>query len=259
MHRVCPLLTCAAVVLSGWGAFSNTSEVLAQEAATTEPVGLVPKALQPEVQTAEWAVKWWMPRHEQKLKEKAAMDTVDLLMIGDSITHGWENGGKSVWDKYYAKRNALNIGFSGDRTEQVLWRLQHGAVDGISPKLAVVMIGTNNTGHRQDPAEETAAGVKAILDELKQRLPNTKVLLLGVFPRGASSDDPLRKLNRAINKIISEYDDGQRVHYLDVSDAFLEEDGTLPKSVMPDLLHPNAQGYQLWAKAMEPKLAELMK
>ena len=216
------------------------------------------KALQPEVQTAEWAVKWWMPRHEQKLKEKAEMKEVDLLMIGDSITHGWEGRGKKVWDKYYAKRNALNLGFSGDRTEQVLWRFDHGEIDGISPKAAVVMIGTNNTGHRQDDPDETAAGVKAIVDQLGEKLPEMKVLVLAIFPRGAKADDGLRKINDAINERLNKLADNKRVFYLDMSNKFLEEDGTLPKSIMPDLLHPNEEGYEIWAKAMEPLVAKLM-
>lgn len=218
----------------------------------------LPKAVTPDVQTAAWAVKWWRPRHDQKLADLKKMEKVDLLMIGDSITHGWEGAGKKVWDEFYAHRHAFNIGFSGDRTENVLWRLQHGAVQGISPKLAVIMIGTNNTGHRQDPAEETAAGIKAIIAELQKQLPETKILLLAVFPRGAKSDDPLRKLNSDINRIIAQYEDGKTVFFLNINSEFLENDGTLPKSVMPDLLHPKEAGYATWAKAMEPKIAELL-
>ncbi len=216
------------------------------------------KALQPEVQTAEWAVKWWMPRHQEKLKEIGELKTIDLLMIGDSITHAWEGGGKKVWDKFYAKRNAFNIGFSGDRTEQVLWRFDHGELDGITPKAAVVMIGTNNTGHRKDDPDETAAGIKAIVDKLGEKLPETKVLLLAVFPRGKSANDELRLINDAINQRISKFADDKRVFYLDISDKFLEDDGTLPESIMPDLLHPNQKGYEIWAKAMEPTLAKLL-
>lgn len=216
------------------------------------------KAVTPEVQTAKWAVKWWQPRHDAKLAELKKMKQVDLLMVGDSITHGWENGGKKVWEEHYAKRNALNIGFSGDRTEHVLWRLQHGAVKGISPKLAVIMIGTNNTGHRQDPAEETAAGIKAIIVELQKQLPETKILLLAIFPRGEKPDDRLRKLNTGINEIIAGYDDGKKVFFLDINAEFLDDDGTLPKSVMPDLLHPQAAGYATWAKAMESSIVKLM-
>lgn len=234
---------------------ATTVSVYADKEATTSDK---PKAVTPEVQTAAWAVKWWQPRHDQKLADLKKMKQVDLLMIGDSITHGWENSGKKVWDEYYADRNAFNIGFSGDRTENVLWRLQHGAVKGISPKLAVIMIGTNNTGHRQDPAAETAAGIQAIIIELQKQLPKTKLLLLAIFPRGAKTDDPLRKLNTEINEIIASYDDGQKVFFLNINSEFLDDDGTLPKSVMPDLLHPREAGYATWAKAMEPTIAKLM-
>jgi lysophospholipase L1-like esterase len=229
------------------------SSVLAQKQATAV------QAVQPDVQTAEWAESWWMPRHEQKLSEKDKMGRVDLLMIGDSITHGWEGAGKKVWDENYADKHALNIGFSGDRTEHVLWRLQHGEVEGISPKLAVIMIGTNNTGHRQDPPEQTAAGIKAIISELAERIPDTKVLLLGIFPRGADENDSLRQINDRINDIIKTFADDKKIFYLDFSDQFLDDDAKLPKSIMPDLLHPNEAGYQIWAKAMNPMIDQLMK
>ncbi|MBI1367170.1 MAG: acetylglucosamine-6-sulfatase [Planctomycetes bacterium] len=218
-----------------------------------------PKALTPEVQTAEWAVKWWMPRHEQKLAEiKQRGDEIKLLMIGDSITHGWENSGKKVWDEYYAKRGAINLGFSGDRTEQVLWRLEHGEIDGVHPKLAVIMIGTNNTGHRQDPPAETAAGIKAIVDDLRQKLPNMKILLLAVFPRGATPDDKLRKINAGVNEIIAGFADNEHVYYMDINHVFVTDDGTLTKEMMPDLLHPREKGYKLWAEAIEPTVRKLM-
>lgn len=215
-------------------------------------------ALKLEVQTAQWAQSWWMPRHKQKLAELKEMEKVDLLMIGDSITHSWENGGRKVWDEYYAKRNAFNIGFSGDRTEQVLWRFENGEIDGISPKLAIVMIGTNNTGHRQDKAEHTAAGVQEIIKQLRERLPDTKILLLAIFPRGNDANDPLRKLNDAINKILAGCADNQHVFYLDIADRFLDDDGVLPRTIMPDVLHPNEKGYRIWAEAMEPMVKKLM-
>jgi len=216
------------------------------------------KALTPEVQTAGWAVRWWKPRHEQKLKELREMERVDLLMVGDSITHSWENGGKAVWNRYYAKRNALNIGFSGDRTEQVHWRIDHGAIDTTAPKAAVVMIGTNNTGHRKDDPDETTAGIKAILDRIAKKSPNTKILLLAIFPRGEKPDHEMRKINDAINERISKFADNKTIFYLDINDKFLEDDGTLPRSIMPDLLHPNTKGYEIWAEAMEPTLAKLL-
>lgn len=201
--------------------------------------------------------KWWKTRHQQKVI--AAQNTeCDLLFIGDSITHSWEGHGKQIWKKYYASRKPFNIGFSGDRTQHVLWRFDNGELADFQPKVAVIMIGTNNTGHSMQKAEETAEGIQAIISRLHAHTPKTKVLLLAIFPRGAKADDPKRKLNDQINAIIKTYDNGKTVHYLDIAPAFLDDDGTLPKSVMPDRLHPHAAGYQLWADAMEPKLKELL-
>jgi beta-glucosidase len=215
------------------------------------------KAIEPAVQTAPYAGKWWGPRHERIL-ERVKQGDVDLLMIGDSITHGWESTGKPVWNEHYADRKALNLGFGGDRTEQVIWRLQNGEVDGLSPKLAVIMIGTNNTGHRQDPAHDTARGIRFILKELQTRLPDMKILLLAIFPRGAEADDPLRILNSEINELISRFSESGSVHFLTINDKFLDDDATLPTSIMPDLLHPNEDGYRIWAKAMEPMIRKLL-
>jgi len=217
-----------------------------------------PLSVQANVQTAEWSKNWWMPRHKEKLAIKEQMSTVDLVFLGDSITHAFDNKGLAIWQQYYAPRNALNIGFSGDRTENVLWRLEHGAVDGIAPKLLVLMIGTNNTGHRQDKPEDTALGIKTIIETLEQKLPDTKVLLLGIFPRGATQDNPLRKINDDTNKIIKDYHDGERVYYLDINDIFLDDNGGLSKAVMKDLLHPNKDQYKHWAEAIEPQIIALM-
>jgi len=235
------------------------SLAIAQDTATEQTAAEVNLAVKPEVQTAAWAQSWWMPRHEEKLEALKAQKKVGLLMIGDSITHGWENkNGKAIWDRYYAPRDAFNIGFSGDRTENVLWRFENGELDGISPELAIVMIGTNNAGHRKEKPEHTAAGIKAIVEQLRERLPQTRVLLLAIFPRGKDANDPLRQLNDATNKIIAKLADNRHVFFLDISDAFLEEDGTLPRSIMPDLLHPNAEGYRIWAEAMEPVICRMI-
>lgn len=216
-------------------------------------------ALKPEVQTANWAKSWWMKRHEQKLADLKKQEKVDLLFIGDSITHGFEGKGKKVWEKYYAPRNAFNIGFSGDRTEQVIWRIQHGAADGISPKLAVIMIGTNNTGHRKDKPEHTAAGIRKIISELKTRMKETKILLLAVFPRDEKPDGVYRVINDGVNQKIKTFADEKKgIYYLDLKDKFLDDLGKLPKSIMPDLLHPNEEGYEIWAEAMEPMIKKLM-
>jgi beta-glucosidase len=138
----------------------------------------------------------------------------------------------------------------------VLWRLQHGEIDGIAPKVAVLMIGTNNSG--RDTPQASAAGIKLLLAEIRQRLPQTKVLLLAIFPRGDKPDDFLRKVNERVNKLIAGYADGRSVHFLDINAELLRRDGTLGKDVMPDLLHPNGKGYAIWQRAMAPTLQQLL-
>jgi beta-glucosidase len=214
-------------------------------------------AIQPVQQNAPWAAEWWGPRHAEKLELAKGAD-IELIMIGDSITHGWEDAGNEVWQQYYADRKAFNLGFSGDRTEHVLWRLQHGAVDGMRPKLVVIMIGTNNTGHSMDPAGHTADGIAHIVGELRDRLPEAKVLLLAIFPRHRSPYNEMRLRNEEINRLIADLADGKSVYFIDINDAFLDDDGALPLEVMPDELHPNAAGYALWAEAMEPTIRELL-
>jgi beta-glucosidase len=199
----------------------------------------------------------WMKRHET-MNKRTQQGGVDLAFVGDSITQGWEGAGKKTWAKYYAGRNAANYGISGDRTEHVLWRIDNGNFEGISPKLIVIMIGTNNTGHRTEPAQETADGIRAILQRLRKMTPESKILLLGVFPRGERPDAAKRKQNEAINAIVKGYADGETIHYLDIKEEFENEDGTLPKDIMPDSLHLRSAGYEIWAEAIEPKVKELM-
>ncbi len=201
---------------------------------------------------------WWQKRHAQKL-ELVKKGDIDLVFIGDSITHSFEGRhGKAMWDKYYVPRKALNLGYSGDRTEHVLWRIDNGELDGLSPKLAVIMIGTNNTGHRQDPPEAIAAGIRLILDRLRAKQPKMKILLLAIFPRGAKPQDKLRAINDGANKLIAKFADNESIYFLNINDKFLTEDGTLTREIMPDLLHPRAKGYQIWAEAIEPMVAKLM-
>lgn len=214
-------------------------------------------AVTPSMLNEFWARDWWEPRHQEKL-QRIKQGNVDLLMIGDSITQGWENEGRAVWQKYYAARNAVNLGYGGDRTENVLWRIQHGEVDGINPRTAVLMIGTNNTGHRLAQPEFTAAGIKAILQELRTRLPQTKILLLAIFPREEQPDAEMRQINNQINDIIKTYADNRHIFFLNINEHFLEEDGTLSREVMPDLLHLNEASYATWAEAMEPTLVKLL-
>jgi len=201
--------------------------------------------------------EWWKKRHEAKLAE-VAKGGYDLVFLGDSITQGWEGAGKSAWAKYYAHRKALNLGYSGDRTEHALWRLDKGEIAGLSPKLVVIMLGTNNTGHRQDPPAQTAEGMKMILERIQKGMPGAKVLLLAVFPREASADGKLRKINDGVNAIYKTFADGDRVTFMDINAKMLEADGTLTREIMPDLLHPREKGYAIWAAAIEPFIAKTL-
>jgi len=199
----------------------------------------------------------WFLRHTGFVAE-ANSGGIDLLFIGDSITDSWRKTGKAVWTTRYEPLKAANFGISGDRTEHVLWRLQNGELKGIHPKVAVVMIGTNNTG--RDTAPQIAEGVIAIVNEIKKQIPETKILLLAIFPRAEKPDSPLRTKITEVNQTLAKLDDGGRtVAYLDIGDKFLQSDGVLPATVMPDFLHPNEKGYEIWGDSMAQKLSELLR
>jgi beta-glucosidase len=212
-------------------------------------------------------VDWWMPRHEQVL-HRVAQGDVNLIFVGDSITQGWENAGKAIWDRYYAPRNAVNMGFGGDRTQHVLWRFDHGEIDGISPKLAVLMIGTNNSNGQDHTAEEIADGIKAICARIQAKLPKTKILMLAIFPRGDAVQRKVKEQGATFNsqwannarasELAARIADNRRIYYLDINDAFLDENGVLTREVMPDLLHPKEKGYTIWAETIEPTVKKLM-
>ena len=196
----------------------------------------------------------WTTRNDA-INARVKEGHVDLLYIGDSIVQHWDAQGKAVRDQYYAPRNAVNLGISGDRTEHVLWRLEHGNIDGIAPKLAIVMIGQNNGPY--NTGEEIAAGVTAIVHELRETLPATKILLLAIFPRREKPTEE-RVTLATTNDIIAKLADNKNIFYMDVNYLFLRPDGTIPSSLMPDFEHPNEEGHRIWAEAIEPEVARLM-
>jgi len=195
----------------------------------------------------------WMERHES-MNTKARQGKIDLIYIGDSIVQRYEGVGKHVWDHYYASRNALNLGISGDRTQHVIWRLDHGNIEGINPKLAIVMIGQNNGGH--NTASEIAEGVTEVVKIIRTKLPKTKILLLGIFQR-REKPTPERAVLAEANTIISKLADTS-TSYMDINSVFVQPDGTIPASLMPDFEHPSELGFKRWAEAIEAKVAELM-
>lgn len=183
----------------------------------------------------------------------------ELVFVGDSITDGWRSDPqREIFEDYFGQYRPYNIGIGGDETQHVLWRIDHGELDGLSPKLVVVMIGTNNlaNANKMSP-EEAADGVAAVVQAIRLKLPSSKVLLLNIFPRGNRSDDPLRLEVNDTNKIIAGLQDRKSVFYLDIGSRFLSPDGTLSGDVMPDYLHPNAKGYQIWADAIKVEIDRL--
>jgi len=204
------------------------------------------------------AEAWWKDR--AKLLDDRLKETNDtsLLFIGDSITQGWEgDGAKEVWTQFYGPRKAVNLGIGGDRTQHVLWRLENAPLDGLSPKAAVVMIGTNNSNGEDNTPGQIAEGVAAIVSKLRERLPQTKILLLAIFPRGENFNAQRGKLAQ-INQVLQKLDDAKNVFYLDIGHRFLSSDGILPAEIMPDYLHLSPRGYRIWAEAIEPKLKQLL-
>ena len=209
--------------------------------------------------------KNWEKRHEGFVGE-AKKGGIELLFLGDSITDEWRRepdkekmrGGKKVFDTVFAPLKAVNFGIGGDRTQHVLWRLQNGELDGIKPKVVMLMIGTNNSNGNDNTAEEIADGIKAILAEIQKKSPETKVLLLGSFPRGPKPNVQREKL-KAVNDIIAKLDDGgKKVKYLDIGGKFLAADGELTKEIMPDFLHLSEKGYQIWADAVKEPIQMLL-
>jgi lysophospholipase L1-like esterase len=251
-----------AVALAVGSAFAQTPATPTTPASPAAPTAPAPVAKpKREPRTAESAVTP-ATRNENRRKgflEAGKKPGIQIVFLGDSISDAWPGRGKEAWNEHYAPFNAVSFGVSGERTEDTLGHIEGGVLDGLNPKVVVIMIGTNNIGHfAEEKPEWAAAGVKKIIEKVQAKLPSSKILLLSVFPRD-KKDSPKRKAVEGINAIISTYGDGKKVTYLDLTSKFLGPDGEIPKDIMPDLLHPNAAGYKIWAEAMKPTLDSLMK
>lgn len=211
-------------------------------------------------------LKWWRDRHEEKLAE-IHRGPVQLVWLGDSITQDWEKPAfQPIWQRFYGDRHAINLGFIGDTTSSVLWRIEHGELSGISPKVIVLLIGANNMGRPHWDASETVQGIEAIIAQIHERLPQTKVLLLSVLPsdRSAWITETTAEINRMLAARYGAHQDGQ-VTYLDVTHVFMR-DGKLDESLFLDptmtppepALHPSPQGQAAMAAAMEPTLSTML-
>ncbi|WP_164740042.1 platelet-activating factor acetylhydrolase IB subunit [Xanthomonas sp. BRIP62418] len=251
LSAIAPVLVCCGLLL-----------VCAAASAQTPPPSIVP--------TDRLQEAWWAQRHAQVLEQVRQHPDTPLLLIGDSITQNYEKAKapdedfQPTWQTFYGSRGALNLGFSGDGTENVLWRLANGEVDGLQPKVALVLIGTNNTGHLGQTAEQAQLGIDAVVAAIEQKLPRTQILLVGVLPSDISSEKSRR--DAQINQGLAvRYGDNPRVTYLDVGSIF-QRDGKLRSELFYDTrfrppagaLHPDTQGQRMLAEAIEPTLARLL-
>jgi lysophospholipase L1-like esterase len=206
----------------------------------------------------------WADGYHTAMLAREKKPDLQLVFLGDSITMMWRSqsgyeGGTPVWDKYYAPLKAGNFGISGDRTEHILWRITEGGdLDGLNPKVLVLLIGINNLLQTQSTPADVAAGITTIVNLVKVKLPHTKILLMGLFPLWEQPTDPARQWVKDVNALIEPLADRQRVWYLDIGDKFLEPDGTIKKRNLRDLLHLSEHGYWLWARTMKPYLRDLM-
>jgi lysophospholipase L1-like esterase len=225
----------------------STTNVAASQTQANTAIVPVPRT--------DWAVR------RQTLALQRAKENpgdYDIEFIGDSITDFWEGkNGTNVWQEFYGHRKCINMGVSGDRTQHVLWRFEQGQLDGIKAKVAVVMIGTNNSNNHDNTEGEILEGVTAIVNQIRARQPDTKIILLGIFPRGETFSAQRGKILQ-VNEALAKLDDGKNIFYMDLGPLFIESNGSISKSIMPDYLHPNEAGYRIWAKATEPKLKQLL-
>jgi lysophospholipase L1-like esterase len=208
-------------------------------------------------------------KHHETFLARAKSGPIGLLFLGDSITERWKVA-PHIWETYYGKYQPANFGIGGARTQNLIWQIEHGELDGIAPKVAVLMLGTNNSLDYN--AEEIAAADRKIVAMVRARLPQTKILVLGIFPRGprepkggaitqASVDEAAKRMQTidAVNRDLAKLDDGKTIRFLDINPVFLGQDGKIPSAIMPDQLHPGPAGYQLWADAMQPLLDSMIK
>lgn len=220
---------------------------------------LTPTTVIPVPQSREWNYGGyvWFERHRDLLA-RARTHASQLVFLGDSINHRWgappydntPRTGQAVWERYYGHRRALCLGYGWDRLENMLWRLRHGELSACDPRLVVLMAGTNNM--EVNTPEEIGIGVAELCSEIHRQKPRTHILLLAIFPRGANRHYPdLDEANRCIERL------GRRdyITFRDIGPAFLNEEGELTRAIMPDLLHPNEEGYRRWARAIEADVA----
>jgi len=205
--------------------------------------------------------EWWSQRH-QTIVNSLEKDP-ELILVGNSIFHSLDNEDrKEVWEKYLDQYHTVNMGIGGDRTENVIWRLQNGSLEDIHPRLAVILIGTNNTDGNHylniSTPEELAGGIWEICKTIREKLPETKILLMGILPYGYKPNhrDNINKATNNLIKNFAEKDSG--IHYIEIGQIYLDAEGKVNKQLMPDYLHPNAKGHMLMFQALDDEILRLI-
>jgi len=249
-------ITCAYAMLGGWS--------MAQAPARPSSINTA------SIPADRMAETWWAARHAAVLEEVHKNPDAQLLLIGDSIIQNYEKvklpdeNFQPTWNEFYKPRGAINLGFSGDTTANVLWRIDHGEVDGVHPKAVVLLIGANNTGHQGESAKQTEGGIDAVIADLERRLPQTNILLIGILPSNISAHKT--EEDAAVNRYLAAcYGENPRVTYLDISSIFYRANN-LNSSIYYDprltpsrgALHPDTNGQRMMAEAIEPTLAKMM-
>lgn len=202
----------------------------------------------------------WLNIFEQECQTAAKAKEAQVVFLGDSITEGWNTGGKSVWDPTFSAYHPENFGISGDRTESLLWRLEKGLLQpALSPKVFVLLIGTNNIGQPVKYSNlQIADGIEKIIRLLREKRPESKILLYAIFPRGEKKEDLLRIQNEKINEIIRSFADGKYIFWVDLTTQWLNADGTQRSDLFPDKVHLTKKGYQIWGDSLRKELKKLI-
>ena len=208
---------------------------------------------------------WWANRFLSRIEQVRAAKgkTVDLVLVGDSIMHFWEWKHPASWKRFTEGRSVINCGYGGDRTQHVIWRIQHGELDGYAARAVVVMIGTNNNSSEDTDPANVAKGVERIVALVRARQPKAKIILHPIFPRGVSADsarhNKARVRNDRTNELLKAFAQANPdIAWIDFNDKLVGADGWVPREIMADEIHPTDKGYDLWMEALAPVLSQVL-
>ena len=250
-----------AVAVAGLGPVTNATEKADERVELSSVARMDCRTKDPKRDPGIFGDYWWanrfLSRHQEIEKVKGR--TVDVVLLGDSIMHFWEWKHPESWAKFTAGRTALNLGYGGDRTQNVIWRIEHGELDGYEAKCVVLMIGTNNNSTDSTDPANVAAAIEKIVGMIRQHQPRAKIVLHPIFPRGVSAASAKHAKARARNdktnallKAFAERDG--KIVWIDFNSKLVDETGWVPASIMADQIHPTDAGYDLWMEALAPVL-----